>query len=430
MLDVLDRPLGRVYSRRMAAARWQVDQLIEDVALLGRNGLPREEYYREVAARLRRVVDCDATCWHTLDPQTRLITSDAGQELISEGVFTPETISDAGALILASEYFVKDVNTFAGLSARRVPVGILSHATNGKPERSARYRDVLVPTGIPYELRAAFVSRGRCWGAVHIARKEDKRDFTADDATALARITGAIADGIRTTLRLDAARVPSDHAAPGLVVLSTNNDVELITPPARELLAAMRNPSQAPEDETPPAALLALAVLTRCNSHDPERPEAIAVPTRTGWITLHASLPDGLARGKVAIVLERTPSPQSTSIRLEAYGVTPREREIAILLAQGLTNPEIATRLVLSPYTVQDHIKSLFEKTEVSSRQELVARVSSTNTSPSSPSEPRSHPPAASSSTPTNPSRTTLSAVQTRQRSSPPSHRSTAATIR
>lgn len=234
---------------------------------------------------------------------------------------------------------------------------------------------MLVPTGIPYELRAAFVSRERCWGAVHIARKDDKRDFTADDANALARIAGAIADGIRTTLRLDAARVPPGHAAPGLVVLSMNNDVELITPPARELLAAMRNAPQAAEDETPPTALLALAAFTRRNSHHPERPEAIAVPTRTGWITLHASLPEGLARGKVAIVLERTPSPHSTSIRLEAYGVTPREREIAILLAQGLTNPEIATRLVLSPYTVQDHVKSLFEKVGVSSRQELVARV-------------------------------------------------------
>ena len=208
-------------------------------------GLPREEYYREVAGRLRRVVDCDATCWHTLDPQTRLITSDAGQELIDEGVFTPENIADAGALILASEYFVKDVNTFAGLAARRVPVGILSQATNGKPERSARYRDLLAPTGIPFELRAAFVSRGRCWGAVHIARREDKRDFTAEDANVLARITGAIAEGLRTDAQVSTRPATRRPCGSGLVVLSANNDVELITPPAHEMLAAMRNPSQA-----------------------------------------------------------------------------------------------------------------------------------------------------------------------------------------
>jgi DNA-binding NarL/FixJ family response regulator len=101
----------------------------------------------------------------------------------------------------------------------------------------------------------------------------------------------------------------------------------------------------------------------------------VAIPTTSGWITLHASLPDGSAAGRVAIVLERAATPQATAIRLEAHGVTAREREIAGLLARGFTNPEIAERLVLSPYTVQDHIKSLFEKTNVSSRQELVARV-------------------------------------------------------
>ena len=356
----------------MPGGRWAVERLIDDVARLGRRALPREQYFDEVAARVRRVIDCDATCWHTLDPQTGLMTSDAPQELISEGVFTPQAAADAGASIVASEYFVKDLNTFASLAARRVPVGILSQAANGHPERSARYRDVLAPAGIPFELRAAFVNRGRCWGAVHIARREHRRDFTPEDANALASITATIAAGVRTSLRFDAARQTSDSSAPGLVVLGASNHIEMITPPAQELLAAMRSPALA----TVPSPVLALAGFTRSRSHDRDRqPDTVAVPTPSGWITLHASLPEGGADGRVAIVLERSASPQTTAIRLEAHGVTAREREIATLLAHGLTNPEIATRLVLSPYTVQDHIKNLFEKTGVSSRQELVARV-------------------------------------------------------
>jgi len=359
----------------MPAGRWRIDRLVEDVALLGRRGLPREQYYREVAARLRRVFDSDAACWHTLDPGTRLITSDASGELITAGVYTPATIADAGARLIASEYFIRDVNTFAGLASRRVPVGILSQATKGRPERSARYRDLLAPSGIPFELRAAFVSRGRVWGAVHLARGEHGPDFTAEDARALASVTGAIADGIRTSMRFDAARDGRDATRPGLVVLGAGNEIEMITPPARELLAGMES-GHAGSDTTPPTPVLALADFTRgwagskCQATD-----AVAVPTSSGWVTLHASLPEGHADGRVAIVLERNPSQHSTALRLEVDGVTAREREVATLLAQGLTNSEIADRLVLSPYTVQDHIKNLFEKTGVSSRQELIARV-------------------------------------------------------
>ena len=360
----------------MPAGRWQLDRLAEDVALLSSRGLPREEYYAEVAARLRRVVPSAAACWHTLDPHTRLMTSDAPHELIGSGIYTAKTVMAAGALLVASEYLVDDVNTFAGLARRRVPVATLSEATRGHPERSARYRDLLAPSGIPYELRAAFVSRGRCWGAVHIARRDDQADFAAADIAALASITTLVAEGIRTSLRFDAGRRTAESSAPGLVVLGPRNEVELITPPAHELMAAMRSSTQPDSDQTPPAPLLALAGFTRIGARDPDTSQrTVAVPTGSGWITLHASLPDGSAAGRVAIVLERAATPQSTAIRLEAHGVTAREREIAGLLARGLTNPEIAERLVLSPYTVQDHIKSLFEKTNVSSRQELVARV-------------------------------------------------------
>lgn len=384
------------HTRAMAAGRWQLDRLVDDVARLGARGLPREQYFAEVGARLRRVVPNDAACWHTLDPQTRLITSDAPHELIEHEVFTPDTVMAAGELLIASEYFVEDFNSFASLASRRVPVRTITQATAGRPQRSARYRDLLVPSGIPHELRAAFVTRGRCWGAVHIARREQRADFTTEDVAALARITAVVAEGIRSSLRLDAGRRAAGSAtpglaapelaapglaapglaAPGLVVLGARDEVELITPPARELLAAMRTSAQADGDETPPSPLLALAAFARSQPLDRDgHPHTMAVPTSAGWITLHASLPEGSTAGRIAIVLERSASPEATSVQLEAHGVTAREREIAGLLAGGLTNPEIAERLVLSPYTVQDHIKSLFEKTGVSSRQELVARV-------------------------------------------------------
>src|SRR5437660_12655879 len=99
--------------------KWATDRLVDDVARLGARSLPREEYYAEVTARLRRVVPSAATCWHTTDPQTRLLTSDSPDELVSSGVFGAETVTAAGAGIVASEYLVKDVNTFAALARRR-----------------------------------------------------------------------------------------------------------------------------------------------------------------------------------------------------------------------------------------------------------------------------------------------------------------------
>jgi DNA-binding CsgD family transcriptional regulator len=356
-------------------SRPRPDWLAAEVDALGRRGLSRAEYYDELTPRVRRAIGADAVCWHTLDPSTLLLTSDAPVDLIEAGVFTPETVWAAGEGIIASEYMRDDFNRFAALARRRTPVAILGAATRGSPERSARYREVLEPAGIPYELRAAFVTRGRAWGAVHVARRAGKDDFDAADAAALARVAGAIAEGIRGSLRIDAARRAAAAGAPGLVLLGRSDAVELITPPARELLGALHDRGMPPSDETPPSSLRGLAAHARdaARAGHP-MPAPVAVPSALGWITLNASVPEG-ASGTVAIVLERSATEPATALALETQGVTEREREVAMLLARGLTNPEIAAALVLSPYTVQDHIKSLFEKTGVGSRQELVARV-------------------------------------------------------
>jgi DNA-binding CsgD family transcriptional regulator len=352
------------------------ERLIDEVDLLSARGLPRRQFFAELAPRLRKVIENDASCWHTLDPHTRLMTSDSPDDLIERGVFAPDEAQAAGKLVVRSEYLVEDVNTFAGLAAQRVPVGILDHVTRGDPQRSPRYRDLLLPADIPHELRAAFVIRGRVWGAVHIARRAASGPFEQRDVDALAAAAGAIARGIRASLRFDAARRGTGLDAPGLVVLGPQDEVELITPPARELLASLRPDGPDYADDAIATPVLALASFVR------GAPEAgqggsnvVTVPGSDGWITLHASLPGPPGDGRIAVVLERAGGARSATVRLEAFGATAREREVATLLARGLSRAELAEALVLSPHTVEDHVKSLYEKLGVASRQELVARV-------------------------------------------------------
>ena len=58
-----------------------------------------------------------------------------------------------------------------------------------------------------------------------------------------------------------------------------------------------------------------------------------------------------------------------------AYGLSARERDIARLVLQGLSTAEIAKELFLSPHTVQDYLKVIFDRVGVHSRREMVARV-------------------------------------------------------
>lgn len=354
---------------------WSAERLKSEIAVLGTRGLSRGDYFAELAPRLRRGIPSDASCWHTLDPQTRLLTSDQSRDLIDQGIYTDETVAAAGEVIVRSEYMKEDHNAFAELATRRVPVGILAQATRGKPERSARYRDLLEPTGIPHELRAAFVRRGRVWGAVHVARRPESGPFTQRDADVLAQLVPVIAEGIRGSLRFDAARRASGAEAPGLVVIDASGEVELITPPARPILAAIGGVATDVERGHLPAGVQSLAAFARNQTGAAlDGGYVVTVPGRDGLVTLHCSKPDP-AGDRVAIVIEPATGPRAATVRLEAHGATTREREVATLIARGLTNPEIAETLVLSPHTVQDHIKSLFAKLGVSSRQELVAKV-------------------------------------------------------
>jgi DNA-binding NarL/FixJ family response regulator len=49
-------------------------------------------------------------------------------------------------------------------------------------------------------------------------------------------------------------------------------------------------------------------------------------------------------------------------------GLTAREVEVLRLVAQGLTDPQVAQQLVISPHTVNSHLKAIYGKLGISSR--------------------------------------------------------------
>ena len=55
--------------------------------------------------------------------------------------------------------------------------------------------------------------------------------------------------------------------------------------------------------------------------------------------------------------------------------LTPREFQLARLVAQGFTNRQIADRLVLSRQTVKNHIQAAYKKLQVTNRVELSLRL-------------------------------------------------------
>jgi DNA-binding CsgD family transcriptional regulator len=315
--------------------------------------------HRSVAAALTGVVPFDRWCAMTLDPATALPTGgvhDEGLPMASmprllELEFGPE--ADVGRL------------TDVAWAAR--PVVRLSEAAGPDPRRSARFRDVLLPAGLTREVRAVHRDGRTPWGALILFRGSDVPDFTAAETDVLVRVGSRVAEALRR-VRLLARSAEDRDDAPSVVLLEVTERRVAIVGGAPAGLDRLDDVADGLVEGVP----FTVTSLARTAAARPG-PARCRLRTRSGrWLTLHA---ERLTGSTVGLVVEPSRPADVAALLADAYRLTEREAEVVGLVVRGLSNAEVARSLWLSPHTVADHVKHVFEKTGVRSRVELANRL-------------------------------------------------------
>jgi DNA-binding CsgD family transcriptional regulator len=302
----------------------------------------------------------DALWWATVDPSTLLFTNAYREELPGDSV----------PYFVDNEFLDDDVNKWTELASFSTGVRTLAAATDGKLERSSRYRDIFEPMGLADELRAVLRTRGAVWGFMCLHR-EAGATFSAPEQSLVARIAPHLAEGIRLGLLMQCAANDDLVQTPGLILLAPDNSMIGKNPAAEQWLQEL---NWLESGETPVEIHSLAARLRRADPLTDLAP--LRVRTRSGrWIILQASWISGEDRAVVAVIIQAATSEEIAPIVMSAYGLSDQERAVSGLVFQGNSTRAISDRLHIAEHTVQDHLKSIFDKTGVRSRRDLVATV-------------------------------------------------------
>jgi DNA-binding NarL/FixJ family response regulator len=160
----------------------------------------------------------------------------------------------------------------------------------------------------------------------------------------------------------------------GVLVLDPDDGVESANCAAEAWLDEL-GVGDRPPDVLPTVVRAVAAQTRRVVGRDETFARARVLTPAGRWAVVRGSMLGDGPDARVAVILESARPAELAPLIADACGLTERERHVTELVARGFTTNEIAAELHLSPYTVQDHLKAIFERTGTRSRGELVARL-------------------------------------------------------
>ena len=303
-------------------------------------------------------------CWTLVDPASLLITGsfDGRGGGMSHKMLVEEYL-DEGSLKTAD--LLRSTSTV--LTADDVV------AVAPDPEREVRAMQRLGITDAAASLLRTHA--GQPWGAVFYSRC--RGPFDRREVDFLRAITRHLAHGVQRGFLVGEATDSDGPEPPGLVVLDEDWGIASATPGVERWLADLS--PDGPDDRGLPPAVVSVAARALRTARGEDAPGEVAVArvlTQSGrWVLLHGAAMVADGERRAAVIVEPAHPARITPLLMAAYGLTEREQDVTRRVLSGDSTAEIAAALFVSPYTVQQHLKSIFEKTRVHSRRELVAKV-------------------------------------------------------
>jgi DNA-binding CsgD family transcriptional regulator len=334
----------------------------ERVAAMLDAELDVEQMRREVIAELRKAIGFVRWCWPLTDPDTGLAASGIGEFDFAPSLPRLVALEEQG-----------DVTSKPQLIVGARPTAALSAATGGDLARSRRWRECLHPYGIGDEVMTACRDRYGCWSSVELMRDGGDRPF--DDADM--RLLDALAPTFGALVRRGLARawrgrrVDVGARPPGTIILAGDLAASGWTASVNDWLADLTG-----SDMLPPAVYEIGARVLTPPEFAHRLPSSVRVRTRSGrWCVIEGARLEGHESPRVAITIRAATADEIFDVLCKAYGFTERERQLVSLARGGLATTDLARALGISRYTVQDHLKAIFQKTGVRSRRQLMSHL-------------------------------------------------------
>jgi DNA-binding CsgD family transcriptional regulator len=346
------------------SSRVTLAERCDRLAWLAGQRMDAETFREETIRHLRRIMGFDAWCWRLTDPLTGLPMA---------GVAHNPSMAGRQRQLFELEYCLGDIadaenGTWPGTVFRLIA------ATNGAPQRSRRWAQLLGPCGVGDELRARFMLRGQRWEHLVLYRGTDAAPFGRADVALLARLAPLWAQRRCDEVRADLAgarAAATTHAGSVVLLLDRGHHLIVRSAAAERLLTAFPGAGNGS-----PLCVTALAAWLKAHPDLAATPQVPVLDGTGRWHLAQAHRLDGaIPAGTVAVTLTAAVPAHLAPLAMAAADLTSRERQITKLVLAGTPTTSIARILNITPYTVQDHLRNIFRKFGVNQRRQLTAHL-------------------------------------------------------